>query len=148
MRSSNAKFETPLCNNKAHFPSIPRWIYIAKRICHKDIHVCTPRFYHLPLKNSVSLVSMTWLDLTWSWFYFSSAASVPVAGVGSRRLVLLILAIVIVTRKPVLAVAPTQLLRCQRKQCHVIIKISISYHIICAIRKPCTVQTALTTPWI
>ena len=30
-----------------------------------------------------------WLDLTWSWFYFSSSAGVPVAGVGSRRLELL-----------------------------------------------------------
>ena len=26
------------------------------------------------------------LDLTWSWFYFSTAAVVPVTGVGSRRL--------------------------------------------------------------
>ena len=39
------------------------------------------------------------IDLSWSWFYFSSAAGVPVAGIGSRQLVLLILAITIVMWK-------------------------------------------------
>jgi len=47
----------------------------------------------------LSVLEKIWLDLTWSWFYFSSAAGIPVAGVGSRWLVLLILAIVIVTWK-------------------------------------------------
>ena len=33
---------------------------------------------------------LNWLDLTWSWFYFQLLRIVPVAGVGSRRLLLLI----------------------------------------------------------
>jgi len=37
------------------------------------------------MKLYFSKFSDIWLDLTWSWFYFSSAAVVPVAGVGSRR---------------------------------------------------------------
>ena len=67
-------FPTPIFNsvgieNKQNmFHLISRLI-----ICFPNVYI----YFHIT----------NWLDLTWSWFYFSSAAVVPVAGVGSRRLI-------------------------------------------------------------